>query len=209
MNFFNLFFPQSIHLPDSRYNKNISVTRYFQSNTLLVDGLIESGDIMTQIWRKGLNTFLPRNFHPRKVLLLGLAGGCNAKLINRCYPQAKITAVEIDPAMVDIGNRYFDLQKINNLHIVVADALDFINHLKSSDSFDLVLVDCFVGQSIPKKLENLAFIWKLKDHCRFVLINRLWWSKEKDITLDFFRSLSTRFFFIKTHTRTNVLISLV
>lgn len=164
---------------------------------------------MTQIWQKGLNTFLPRNFHPQKVLLLGLAGGCNAKLINRYYPQAQITAVEIDPAMVEIGNHYFGLQKVNNLHIVIADALDFVNRLKSSDNFDLVLVDCFVGQSIPKKLENLAFIQKLKNHCRFVLINRLWWSKEKDITLNFFRSLSTRFFFIKTHTRTNVLISLV
>lgn len=209
MNIFYLFFPKRVRLPDSRFNKNISVLCYPQSNILFVDGLVESGDIMTQIWRKGLKYFLPKHFHPQKVLLLGLAGGCNAKLINHYYPKASITAVEIDPVMIDIGKKYFDLHKVKNLRIVTADALDYVNHLKPTDNYDLVLVDCFVGQSIPKKLENLAFIQKLKNHCRYVLINRLWWSKEKENTLRFFRSLGKQFFFITTHTHTNVLISLV
>jgi spermidine synthase len=209
MNFLNLFFPRRVYLPDSRFNKNISLLCYPNSTTLYVDGLVESGDIMTKIWQKGIVSLLPKSFKPQKVLLLGLAGGCNARLINRFYPNAQITAVEIDQVMVDIGKKYFALDKIKNLHIVVADALNYVMDIQNNYDFDLVLVDCFVGQQIPTKLENIDFLKKLKKHSRYVLINRLWWAKEKDVTIHFFRSLTPHFFFIKTHTTTNVLISLV
>lgn len=205
----NFFFPQTIHFPDTKFNKNIYLSQYLHYRTLIVDNLIESGDIMTHIWKKGITYFLPKTFNPKNVLLLGLAGGSNAHLINHYYPEAKITAIEIDPLMVEIGRKYFDLQKVKNLRIVIDDAYDYVIKMKKSDQYDLVLVDCFAGQSIPKKLEKINFIKQLKNHSRFVLINRLWWAKEKSITINFFRSLAPHFFFVKVHTATNVLISLV
>jgi spermidine synthase len=209
MTLLNFFIPETIKFPDSPYNKNIILTRYFNTSLLLVDGLIESGDILTQIWTAGIKQLIPKSFRPQSVLLLGLAGGSNAKLVSRYYPRAKITAVEIDPFMVEIGEKYFGLGKIKNLEIVVADALDYVNEFKKDTHFDLVLVDCFEGQYIPEKLEDLDFHQKLRDHSRFTLINRLWWFQYKDSTLRFLRSLSTRFFFVKTHTRSNLIISLV
>ncbi len=209
MNILNFFFPQTIKFPDSKYNKNISVLAYLNSATLMVDGLIESGDIMTQVWSKGIRALLPRSFQPQKVLLLGLAGGCNARLVNRHYPKANITAVEIDPFMVELGKKYFKLGKTKNMEIIIEDALNYANHLKDIDSFDLIMVDCFVGQEIPKKLEDVDFIKKLKKHSRYLLINRLWWYKSKIDTTNFFRSIENHFFFTKTHTRSNVVISIV
>lgn len=209
MNLFNLFVPETIKFPDSKFNKNISVSRFINATTLFVDGLIESGEVMTRVWRKGIKSLLPKSFSPKKVLLLGLAGGCNAHLINRFYPKASITAVEIDPFMVTLGNKYFNLKKVKNLKIIIADALDFANNLGKTDQYDLVLVDCFVGQEIPQKLEDPQFLDKLKKHSRFVLINRLWYQKEKAITSNFFRKISPYFFFVKTHTISNVVISLV
>jgi spermidine synthase len=209
MNFFNYFFPKKVRFPDTKFNKNISLLCYPGATVLFVDGLIESGHIMTQIWRKGIRSLLPGVYRPQKVLLLGLAGGCNAHLVNQYFPKAQITAVEIDPVMVDIGQKYFRLNRVKNLDIVIADALDFVKKLQKSDQFDLTLVDCFVGPSIPKKLENISFLQKLKAHSRYVLINRLWYGQEKAVTARFFRSLNPFFFFVKAHTTTNVLISLV
>ena len=111
--------------------------------------------------------------------------------------------------MVELGNQYFHLGKVKNLNIVIADALTFVNELKSSDQFDLVMVDCFEGNEIPKKLESVSFLKNLKDHSRFVLVNRLWWYKYKIKTSAFFRSISPAFFFVKAHTYSNVIISLV
>ena len=205
----NIFFPEKHSFPDSRFNKNITVLKYLNSSTLLVDGLVESGDVMTQVWRKGITSLLPQSFKPEKVLLLGLAGGCNAHLINKYFPKAKITAVEIDPVMVDIGKKYFRLGKVKNINIVIADAQTFVNSLKNTDQFDLIMVDCFVGKKIPKKFETVEFFQKLKNHSRFVLINRIWWYKDKAITTKVFKNLSPHFFFIKAHTYSNVIISLV
>jgi len=209
MSFLSLFLPRKYTFPNSKYNKNISVLQYLNSTTLAVDGLIESGDVMTRVWKKGITVLLPKTFVPQNVLLLGLAGGSNAHLINRYFPKAKITAVEIDSFMIELGKKYFQLDKVKNLKIVIADALDYANNLKDKDQFDLALVDCFEGKIIPKKLEDARFFKKLKDHSRFVLINRLWWRDAKITTLNFFRRISPHFFFIKAHTGSNVLISLV
>lgn len=209
MSFLSLFVPEVTKIPDSKYNKNITIQHFMNGITLYVDSLVESGDVMTLIWRKAIRCLLPRPFQPQSVLLLGLAGGCNAHLINRYFPKSHITAVEIDPVMVDLGKKYFQLNKVKNLEIVIADALDYTNNLKAKDHFDLVMVDCFVGKGIPEKLEDIKFLRKLKDHSRFVLINRLWWNKESLATSKFFRSIASHFFFIKAHTYSNVIISLV
>lgn len=209
MNILNLFIPRTYKFPDSHYNKNISVLTYLNSTTLLVDSLVESGDIMTHIWKKGIKKLLPQSFKPRQILLLGLAGGCNAHLINRFYPEAHITAIEIDPFMVKLGKKFFHLDQVKNLKIIIADALDYANNLQEKDQFDLVMVDCFVGKQIPEKLESVSFFKKLKDHSRYVLINRLWWRQEYQKSAQVLRILSTHFFVIKTHTISNAVISLV
>lgn len=209
MSIINFFFPEKYVFPDSKFNKNIQVLNYLNSTTLIADGLVESGDVMTRVWKKAIKVLLPKSFHPKQILLLGLAGGCNARLLNRYFPNSHITAIEIDPFMIKMGERFFKLKKIKNLKIVIADALDYVNDLKEIDQFDLVMVDCFVGKTIPKKFESVAFLQKLKSHSRYVLINRLWWQDGKTITSNFFRSISSHFFFIKTHTSSNVVISLV
>lgn len=209
MNILNFFFPQHIKFPDTKYNHHISVLRYLNQATLMVDGLVESGDVMIRVWKKAIKVLLPRSFYPQNALLLGLAGGCNARLINRYFPKTHITAVEIDHFMIELGKKYFNLGKVKNLQVIIDDALNYVNNLKDEDRFDLVMVDCFIGKEIPKKFEDVIFLGKLKKHSRYVLINRLWWQEGKIITSNFLRSITSHFFFIKTGTRSNVIISLV
>lgn len=205
----HLFLPQIIKFPDTPFNRHISLHQYLLQPTLMVDGLIESGDILTHIWKTGIKKLIPRTFVPQSILLLGLGGGSNTLLVRKLYPKAKITAVEIDPLMAHISKTHFGVDKVKNLEIVIADALDFVGDFDGKTHFDLVLVDCFEGKYIPKKLENLDFIQGLKDHARYVLINRIFWYDYHLPSLDFMRALTTRFFFVTAHTRSNLLISLV
>lgn len=205
----HLFFPEKISFPDTSFNKNISLHRFFSQPTLFADGLIESGDIMSHIWGVGIKKLLPKSFVPQKILLLGLGGGSNAHLVARRYPSAQITAVEIDSQMVAISRKYFRTDKIKNLKIVVADAEDFAKRLTPKDYYDLILVDCFLGQSIPLKLERLDFVRTLRNHGRFVLFNRIAWYEHRPATMRFLRTLATEFFFITASTRSNLLFSLV
>ena len=204
----HLLIPQTVKFEDTPYNRQISLHRYFRQPTLIVDGLIESGDILTHIWKTGLRNLIPKSFIPKNILILGLGGGSNTLLVSHLYPEAKITAIEIDPLMASISKKYFGLDKVKHLKIIVDDALNFARDLRT-ENYDLILVDYFEGKYIPKKLENLDFIQALKDHSRFVLINRIFWYDYHQPTLNFMSSLATRFFFITAHTRSNLLISLV
>lgn len=210
-----------IKFTDTPCNKGLTLIKGYGEPTLISGDLIESGHILTHIWKTGIDYLLPKNFTPKNVLLLGLGGGSNAIYVHKKYPNTQITAIEIDPLMVEIANKYFKLnKKIPDIKIIIADALDFINKLsldhRPSDDlpagrqvYDLVLVDCFEGKWIPKKLENLDFIQKIKDHSRYTLINRIWYNEHHISTISFMKSLSTRFIYSKVHTSTNTILSLL
>lgn len=152
MSLIHLFFPQTINFPDSKFNHDISLKIYCPQPTLFVGGLIQSGDILTHIWKTGIKKLLPKKFIPKKILILGLGGGSNTILSHRLFSKAQITAVDIDPVMVGIAQKYFGLNKIKNLDIIISDALDFAKNLKKTDYYDLVLLDCFEGKYIPHNL---------------------------------------------------------
>ena len=174
--FRKIFFPQTIHIIDNPFNKNITLINHYPEPTLIVDGLIESGRLLRQIWHTGISKLVPKNESIKTILVLGVGGGSNVRLVSKLYPQAKITAVEIDPQMVDIAKTYFGLSKIKNLNLVTQDAINYIHDLEKQN-YDLVLVDCFVGKNIPSSVQDLGFLKKLSQHSKFLLINRVWYNE--------------------------------
>ena len=207
MNIKRLFFSEIIHLPDTKYNKNISLIHQFGEPTLIVDGLVESGFLLTNIWSKGINAHIPKSFSPNTILILGLGGGSNTILVSKRYPKAKITAVEIDAKMVDIAKKYYKINRVKNLKIVISDAIDFIDNLKNT-TYDLILVDCFEGKYIPKKLQDPLFIKKVYNHGQYTLVNRIWYNEHHQETVFFLKSLTPFFLCSAVHTKTNIVISL-
>ncbi|MBT8395170.1 MAG: spermine synthase, partial [Bacteroidia bacterium] len=68
-----------------------------------------------------------------------------------------ITAIEIDPVIIEIAKEEFNLSENKNLKIICADAYDFINQNK--DLFDLVIVDLFIDNLVPHKF-YVPFFWE-------------------------------------------------
>jgi spermidine synthase len=62
----------------------------------------------------------------------------------------KITGVEIDPAVVEIANKYFGLNRISNCEIIVDDAFEFV--LKTKEKYDLIIIDIFRDTEMPNFL---------------------------------------------------------
>lgn len=163
--------PQRIEVRVSRFNGKIEVWRYGSQISLRVDGLTQSGGLMEEIWEKAL-----RQVHKRqvtsdklnKVLILGLGGGTAAKVVNQYWPQAHITGVDIDPIMVEMGEKYLGLVGVKQ---VIDDAEVWINHVKQE--FDLVIVDLYRGMTVPKFSTGETFLKQLQRVGRTVLFNQL------------------------------------
>jgi spermidine synthase len=79
----------------------------------------------------------------RSVLLLGLGGGSAARVARALAPRARIRAVEIDPQVVALARRFFDLDALD-VEVVVDDARRFLARHRAR--YDAVLEDVFVGE---------------------------------------------------------------
>ena len=111
----------------------------------------------------------------RSALILGVAGGSVIKtLVDEIKFQGKITGVEIDPAIIEIGNTYFKLNKIKNLEIVIDDAFEFV--LKANGKYDLIIIDIFQDTTMPTFLFETFFVNRvcyLLNNKGFILFNTM------------------------------------
>ena len=101
--------------------------------------------------------FIPE---PRRILILGTAAGSLLHFLRYHYPQANITAVDIDKELIDHLLKIEILPPADDLlTYICADAQQVIKH--NDQRFDLVLVDIFNGIQSPSWLFETETIHQL------------------------------------------------
>lgn len=169
----------------SKFNKNIRVVRSLGLGTYIqVNGLTQSGGVVEQIWKSTLKKVSEKDIN--NILILGLGGGTLAKLLRKKYPNAKITGVEIDKVMIELGKKYLDLDK-HNVDVKIEDAKTF-----QFKKHDLVIVDMYSGDNFPKEFESVLFLKKLSIF-PIVIINRLYFGDKRPDTVRFGKKLEKIF----------------
>lgn len=142
------FLPKDLEEVVSTYNGKIKVKKFMGRVAVWCGSYEQSGPMVKKVWEKALEKILP----PKKVLVLGLGCGSVAEIISNKFPGAKITGVDIDPVMIRLGKKYFDLSRVR---IVIGDAFSFIRITKQK--YDLILVDLYLGGNFPSKLSSPIF----------------------------------------------------
>jgi spermidine synthase len=101
-------------------------------------------------------------FHPdpARVLVLGLGGGMVSKRYWRDYPGASVDSVEIDPAVVDVAQRYFALPTDPRLRIFTQDGRRYVQ--TTNEHYDIAIVDAYYADSLPFHLATSEFFGELK-----------------------------------------------
>ena len=93
---------------------------------------------------------------PRKVLLIGLGAASLTKYLYRNYPLAKLTVVEIEPAVVAAARQFFKLPDDPlRLNLVIGDGVEFV--MSNDKTWDLILVDGFDSEARAGGLDTLPF----------------------------------------------------
>ena len=96
---------------------------------------------------------------PSRVLMAGLGGGTLPTALAELLPDARIDAVEIDPAVVAAAKQYFDFRESERLRVFVSDARVFVKRaLGRRERYDLVLLDAYGGDYIPEHLMTVEFL---------------------------------------------------
>ncbi len=167
----------------SKFNGNIKVLKTFGLGTYIqVDGLTQSGGIVESIWKSTLKMI--KNENIKSILILGLGGGTVAKLSQKIWPEAKITGIDIDPVIVELGKKYLDLK---NVRVKIGDAYNF-----NTKGYDLVIVDVYKGFDYPEKFEDEKFLKKLSKN-KLVIFNRLYFGDKRPNAVKFGLKLKKNF----------------
>jgi len=160
--------PQLVESRQSKINGTIQVYKLWGKYSISVGNLTQSGGLVEQIWEKALKAVASYQLPVNSILILGLGGGTAAKIVRKYWPQAQITGVDIDPVMIEMGEKYLGLE---GAKIVIADAAEWIR--KTDQKFDGVFVDVYQGKKIPESVTNKEFLENLRKRGRWAIFNRL------------------------------------
>lgn len=180
----------------SKINGKIDVVKTWGLGTYLqVNGLTQSGGIVENVWKLVIKKLKDKK--TKNVLILGLGGGTAAKVIRKYFPEVVITGVEIDPVMIELGEKYLELGRYK-VNIILGDAMDFMSgkYKRKSGKYDLILIDIYLGDIVPEKFEDMKFIHNLKSHLTksgVCVFNRLYYGEKRPQAMRFGEKLEKIF----------------
>ncbi len=177
----------------------VKVVMVLNRPRLIVGNMVQSGGLVRKIWEKAIARLKKKGKKVAQVLILGLGCGDCAFEVQKYYPRAKMTGVEIDKHVVDMAKCYFNLATVKNLKIAIEDAAKYVNRLakrKRLKKFDLIIVDIYLGKKMPKEFRNKQFFERLKKLLRkngVVAYNHLFFKGYKKEAKKFIKELEPMF----------------
>lgn len=141
----------------------------------------------------------------RSILILGLGGGSVIETLKTDFNfDGPITAVEIDPVVIAVAKEEFHISEGPQLKIICEDARDFLQ--KNTRQFDLVIVDLFIDNQVPKDFYATGF-WKtlIKSNSKNgqVLFNAALSNHSKETLGQVIKILQTNSYRTDIHTKVN------
>lgn len=98
----------------------------------------------------------------KSMLMLGLGAGTVPKQLTKAYGnQVQIDGVEIDPEIIAMGRKYFDMTE-PNLNAIAEDGRYSL--ITSDKKYDIIGVDAYKQPYIPFHLTTKEFFQQVRDH---------------------------------------------
>lgn len=179
---------------ESKFNGKVTVIKSIAWGTYVqVDGLTQSGGVVNGVWKNTLKQIQKKKTNPSNILILGLGGGSVATLSRKFWKEAKITGVDIDPVMVEMGKKYLGLDKLD-LEIQIGDAFKYLK--TQQDKFDLIILDMYKGDKVPEDLKSDDFLKTVKNSLSkngLAVFNRLYFGEKRSEAMRFGQKLQKIF----------------
>lgn len=159
--YLSYLYPITRHIT-SKYSGTLEITWYNGKKHLNTKNANYSYGSLQAILKFGLERINLN--HMNSVLLLGLGGGSVIETLRKDFNyQKQITAVDIDPVIIQIAKTEYQLESNSNTHIICEDALQFIKENKTQ--YDLIIIDVFIDLKVPESFLELSF-WEQVIHSK-------------------------------------------
>lgn len=142
---------------DQPFVAELGDLRSLQFDGLTVQSVmsVSQPDALALDYTRAMMGFLLFNPRPRHIVMIGLGGGSLAKYCLRSLPETRFTAVEINPDVIALRERFGIPADDARFRVVCADGADYVRDL--DDAPDVLLVDGFVAAGLPPRLGSASF----------------------------------------------------
>jgi spermidine synthase len=108
---------------------------------------------------------------PQRVLIVGLGGGAMVHFLQHYDPELTVDVVEIDPAVVAVADKYFEVRSGGKIDIITADGRKY---LETTDKrYDVIYLDAFLkpaaetdATGMPRAMKTVQFYKGLQEKLR-------------------------------------------
>ncbi len=90
-----------------------------------------------------------------RIVQIGIGAGNMAGYMIRNFPEVVVHAIDIDPHAVELGMRWFGLERNPRLKLEIADGVAWLEAARGP--FDAVMLDAYDDDSIPPPLRSPDF----------------------------------------------------
>ncbi len=155
--------PSFYHQIEVRQSKD-SANRYLQLDSTIEGGMdARNGDLILNYQRFWQLARLNENLKLKRALFIGAGAFGMPEQVVRTGDDVRVDVVEIDPAVIETGRRFFKLDEFPNVQAHAGDARNFLQH--SDQKYDLIFGDAYNGvRHIPAHLVTREFFAQVRSH---------------------------------------------
>ena len=132
-------------------NEGIAVHSVWRQDTVLTGGVWDAFLALPPLLGRPLES----------VAILGNAAGTTARALGVFYPAATVDGVELDPAVSDVGRRFFGMDDNPRLTVHDVDARPYLRH--TDEHYDLIVADAYHQPYVPFYLATREFFRLARD----------------------------------------------
>jgi spermidine synthase len=100
---------------------------------------------------------------PQRILVVGMGGGNLVMAMQEAFPGVAIDTVEIDPAVVRMGRKYFGFAPGPKTQVHEEDGRVFVKRMQRAGvKYDLIVLDAYDHEYIPEHMLTLEFLLEVK-----------------------------------------------
>ncbi|MCE9519684.1 MAG: fused MFS/spermidine synthase, partial [Verrucomicrobia bacterium] len=135
--------------------------RRLKLDSTLEGGMMENGDLILDYQRFWQLAQLNDNLKIKRALFIGAGAFGMPEQVARIGVDVSVDVVEIDPAVIEVGRKFFKLDEFRNVRAHADDARRFLQ--RGSEKYDLVFGDAYNGvRHIPAHLITREFFTQVK-----------------------------------------------
>ena len=141
-----------------------SAARYLELDSTTEGGMqVSDGDVVLQYQQFWRVPTMKSGFTLNRALFIGAGAFGMPEQVSKKFPQSTVDVVEIDPAVIETGRKFFKLDEFPRVQAHASDGRRFLSN--SDHKWDFIFGDAYNGmRAIPLHLASKEFFQVVHDH---------------------------------------------